>query len=961
MHGLPMSNGAAGELALSQGTGDGTFFLRPRDGHPNDFVLCVVYKGKPTHHLVAEIDGGWTVNKKKYGDYATIDEMVTALGSGTVARWPVPLKHAVAATAPATADKNSGDVDVNINSRKAEGWYHQRQMSKDESSALVLDAGTTDGTFLVYDHSATGHVLCVVFKDKPTHHLITEVDGKLVVNKRSYVDATTLEELVAALAQPGVPKWPVPLTRPVRPPKEDHTAAARAAREKAREEDAAAAATRATAATSAAAAAEVVAAAVTKEEEETQREAAQATAKAQMDEEAAQRRLEEEKAAKEKEIAAAAEAAAAEAAAAEAAAAEAAAAEAERLRRTELFSELNEAAMIPLYQTESVPEEARPALDAARDEVLESLTELEALLADVDVFKADGLIPAVDAWSELTADESVPTLGQFLMKFGTDVVRQRRALVDPEFAAEERAKRASAEVAAKRREEQELATSTLAREKAAAEVAAQKAAEEAAADEAMIASLPKWRQEKLKKDRAAATAAAASEAITAAAVPIWQQALLDEKRAKQEKAQAVEQAKTKGAKTLLIVREEKERQERQELEERQRQLQEEKEAADSARRAQEQAEKDKLEAEERAKREEEEKIRAMPPWKRAVYLKRKERAAKGGDGGANTTGGTKSFALADSVLEVLKRRKAALAEEEAEAERKANAARASDTVTRAWGALGAGTPKESPVNRAPATNADALKATVGMFKMKKLQQIQEGDTKKKKMGTWGRSKITMLESLEASEELEAATKAAAMIARVWRAKVARKKVAGLRLEKKQAKEAAAATKIQSKFRGHKTRKEIKALQAKREEQARADAEAAEAFAQKEAKLRAIMQQRHQLALERQALIAMKAKEQENKSRKKSRKRGVKSSHGRTVTRLRAVDQASAAAASSPEAAEKLRQISERAARLDSKRPAAGSVRSVDSSTGVYIVDGVYVNREGSLAHTAVLPYGLSDA
>ena len=45
-------------------------------------------------------------------------------------------------------------------------------------------------------------------------------------------------------------------------------------------------------------------------------------------------------------------------------------------------------------------------------------------------------------------------------------------------------------------------------------------------------------------------------------------------------------------------------------------------------------------------------------------------------------------ALLDGVLAILARRRAALAEEEALAEQKANEARAADTVSRAWDALG---------------------------------------------------------------------------------------------------------------------------------------------------------------------------------------------------------------------------------------------------------------------------------
>jgi hypothetical protein len=39
---------------------------RGRPDNPNDYVICVVYKGKPTHHLVAGTPGNFTVNKVRF-------------------------------------------------------------------------------------------------------------------------------------------------------------------------------------------------------------------------------------------------------------------------------------------------------------------------------------------------------------------------------------------------------------------------------------------------------------------------------------------------------------------------------------------------------------------------------------------------------------------------------------------------------------------------------------------------------------------------------------------------------------------------------------------------------------------------------------------------------------------------------------------------------------------------------
>jgi hypothetical protein len=51
--------------------------------------------------------------------------------------------------------------------------------------------------------------------------------------------------------------------------------------------------------------------------------------------------------------------------------------------------------------------------------------------------------------------------------------------------------------------------------------------------------------------------------------------------------------------------------------------------------------------------------------------------------------------------------------------------------------------------------------------------------------------------------------------------------------------------------------------------------------------------------------------------------------------------------------EKLRRIATRAAELENSQVKSGSVVPVDGTAGLFIVDGVYINREGSLAHTAV--------
>jgi hypothetical protein len=63
-------------LILSDGNEDGKFMVRLRSGSQTDFVLTVVYRGKPTHHLVLlGGDGLYTINRKAYGQHNAIDQV----------------------------------------------------------------------------------------------------------------------------------------------------------------------------------------------------------------------------------------------------------------------------------------------------------------------------------------------------------------------------------------------------------------------------------------------------------------------------------------------------------------------------------------------------------------------------------------------------------------------------------------------------------------------------------------------------------------------------------------------------------------------------------------------------------------------------------------------------------------------------------------------------------------------
>ncbi len=56
---------------------DGKYLLHPRLDFPGEYVLAVVYKGRPTRHLIAKDRGtnNFTVNKHSYGQCASLEEV----------------------------------------------------------------------------------------------------------------------------------------------------------------------------------------------------------------------------------------------------------------------------------------------------------------------------------------------------------------------------------------------------------------------------------------------------------------------------------------------------------------------------------------------------------------------------------------------------------------------------------------------------------------------------------------------------------------------------------------------------------------------------------------------------------------------------------------------------------------------------------------------------------------------
>jgi hypothetical protein len=216
---------------------DGKFLVREREGIPGQFVLSLVYKGKPTHHLIApNPDGLLLINKKQYGNWSTPQQLVAGLSSAAKLPqgWPIPLSHPVptasssASHAPAavvvpptpphvapttTASAAGVKLPAPAKTRAPPPWFHGN-LEREDAEALMM-ANLTDGRFLVRLRAEvpSDYVLGLVYKGKATHHLVQKnADGVLLVNKKQYGTHSTIEALIDALSSSTPPPgWPLRL------------------------------------------------------------------------------------------------------------------------------------------------------------------------------------------------------------------------------------------------------------------------------------------------------------------------------------------------------------------------------------------------------------------------------------------------------------------------------------------------------------------------------------------------------------------------------------------------------------------------------------------------------------------------------------------------------------------------------------------------------------------------------
>jgi hypothetical protein len=249
-----------GELTKSKlqrtGIKNGRFLIRKEEQSDN-YVLCVVHRGAIKTFSITSNSDGFLALHDDSGDtvgatYPDLPEIVTALSSDMLpVGWRVQLKDAVdrntgkfvsidagrllsvndAESEPEEeAPAPSGYITVNppeesapndtVDPHNSASWLHGVSQGKEAAFARMMSPSGEyeNGTFLVEKHRNPGtFVLNVNYKGKPTRHLIeTDEDGTLVITKRKYCDATTIEDLVGVLSSDSLPeKWPVKLVKPV--------------------------------------------------------------------------------------------------------------------------------------------------------------------------------------------------------------------------------------------------------------------------------------------------------------------------------------------------------------------------------------------------------------------------------------------------------------------------------------------------------------------------------------------------------------------------------------------------------------------------------------------------------------------------------------------------------------------------------------------------------------------------
>lgn len=225
-----LSKDAANHLLLADNgkSEDGKFLFRASKENDLEYILSVVYKGKPTHHQVVRraVGDSFTVNKTMTTSSTSLVQLHEYLTQERP-KWPVAL-----ATGVQNSQNNcdTGEViaqartivDANTKPPKDgvedTGPFFHGEMSKDVSEKLLLANGGAgqSGKFL-FRCKGKMLILSVVYKKVATHHAIDreKIGAELILSK-SPTGCVSIPELTEFLNQKRkTPKWPVPLTEGV--------------------------------------------------------------------------------------------------------------------------------------------------------------------------------------------------------------------------------------------------------------------------------------------------------------------------------------------------------------------------------------------------------------------------------------------------------------------------------------------------------------------------------------------------------------------------------------------------------------------------------------------------------------------------------------------------------------------------------------------------------------------------
>jgi hypothetical protein len=206
---------AADAMLVADGGSDGKHLVRSKAGSTDSFILSVIYRNTPTHHVLArEADGAeFTLNKQPTGE-TTIEGVLRAYRSKRP-KWPVALTDLVRPIGGSAAKV----AKASVSDAKCP-FLHTAPLKKSAVNALLLadNGAEVPGKFLVWSKgvSTDEFILAVIYKGNATHHpLVREAEGlEFTLNGQPTTQTTVAG--VCDVYREKRPKWPVPLTEGVR-------------------------------------------------------------------------------------------------------------------------------------------------------------------------------------------------------------------------------------------------------------------------------------------------------------------------------------------------------------------------------------------------------------------------------------------------------------------------------------------------------------------------------------------------------------------------------------------------------------------------------------------------------------------------------------------------------------------------------------------------------------------------